>query len=111
MKPADPRPRARRDPDEARALILGAAERLFGSRGPDAVGLKDVARAAGVSHALVSHYFGTYEGLVDAALERRAQKLRERVAALLAEPSVESSAGEALRRAAGKPWLIRWASV
>ena len=84
-----PAPRSRRDPEEARALILGAAERLFGVRGPDAVGLKDVAREAGVSHALVSHYFGTYEGLVDAVLEQRGQHIRARVAALLAEPSVE----------------------
>lgn len=88
-KASGPVPRARREPEEARALILGAAERLFGARGPDAVGLKDVAREAGVSHALVSHYFGTYEGLVDAVLEQRAQWVRARVAALLAEPSVE----------------------
>jgi AcrR family transcriptional regulator len=82
-------PRTRRDPEEARGLILEAAERLFGERGPDAVGLKDVARAAGVSHALVSHYFGTYTALVDAVLERRAEAIRARVMALLAEPSVE----------------------
>jgi TetR/AcrR family transcriptional regulator, repressor for neighboring sulfatase len=83
-------PRTRRDPEEARRLILEAAERLFGDRGPDAVGLKDVARAAGVSHALVSHYFGTYTGLVDAVLERRAETIRARLMALLTEPSVET---------------------
>jgi TetR/AcrR family transcriptional regulator, repressor for neighboring sulfatase len=90
--------RARRDPAEARSLILDAAERLFGERGPDAVGLKDVAREAGVSHALVSHYFGTYDGLVDAALERRAEQLRARLIALLAEPSVEVLSGALLER-------------
>jgi AcrR family transcriptional regulator len=89
MKPKRPAVRSRRDPEEARALILGAAERLFGVRGPDAVGLKDVAREAGVSHALVSHYFGTYEGLVDAVLEQRSEGVRARVAALLAEPSAD----------------------
>jgi len=89
MKAARPAPRSRREPEEARALILGAAERLFGARGPDAVGLKDVAREAGVSHALVSHYFGTYEGLVDAVLEQWAQRIRARVAGLLAEPSAD----------------------
>ena len=82
-------PRSRRDPEAARALILAAAERIFGARGPDAVGLKDVAREAGVSHALVSHYFGTYTGLVDAVLERRAEQIRNRVIALLGEPTVE----------------------
>jgi AcrR family transcriptional regulator len=87
-KPAPPA-RTRRDPEAARALILGAAEHLIGARGPDAVGLKDVAGEAGVSHALVSHYFGTYTALVDAVLERRAEQLRNRVIALLGEPSVE----------------------
>jgi AcrR family transcriptional regulator len=71
-----PAPRVRRDPDAARALILDAAERVFADRGPDAAGLKDVARAAGVSHALVSHYFGSFEALVEATLARRVARLR-----------------------------------
>ena len=97
--PVHPRPpRLRRDPEAARALILNAAERLFGARGPDAVGLKDVAREAGVSHALVSHYFGTYTALVDAVLERRAEQIRNRVIALLAEPTVESHPARLLDR-------------
>ena len=83
--PPTPKVRARRDPEEAKRLILDAAERVFAARGPDAVGLADVAREAGVSHALVSHYFGTYDGLVDAALERRAQRVRTSVFAELAD--------------------------
>lgn len=71
-----PSPRKRRSPEEARALILAAAQRLLASHGPDAVGLKDVAREAGVSHALVTHYFGTIDGLVDAALEAHATEAR-----------------------------------
>lgn len=50
-------------------MILDAARRLLAEHGPDAVGLKAVAREAGVSHALVSHYFGTYDALVEAALQ------------------------------------------
>jgi AcrR family transcriptional regulator len=65
---APPAPRKRRRPEEARRLILDAAQALIAERGPDAVGLKDVAQAAAVSHALVTHYFGTYEGLVEEAL-------------------------------------------
>lgn len=57
-------------------MILGAAGRLFEQRGPDAVGLKDVAEEAGVSHALVTHYFGTYEGLVEAVMEAQTDALR-----------------------------------
>ncbi|MBX3219706.1 MAG: TetR/AcrR family transcriptional regulator [Labilithrix sp.] len=69
--------RTRRSPEEARTLILEAAGRLFETHLPDAVGLKDVAREAGVSHALVTHYFGTYAALVEATLERRFHQLRD----------------------------------
>jgi AcrR family transcriptional regulator len=81
-----PPPRRRRDPETARAEILDAAERLLVERPPDAVGLKDVAEAAGVSHALVSHYFGTYDELVEHVLVRRIRTLRAETLARLAEP-------------------------
>ncbi len=84
-RPRSPRaPRIRRDPAAARDLILTAAERLFAERGPDRVGLKEVARAASVSQPLVSHYFGTYDALVEAALERRGVALRQALVASLA---------------------------
>lgn len=91
-----PRPRVRRDPEAARELILGAAERVFAERSPDVVGLKDVASAAGVSHALVSHYFGTYDALVDAVLERRAERTRAGVFAQLLDPGLELRPGALL---------------
>ncbi len=69
-------PRRRRSPDVARQEILDAAERVFATAQPDQVGLKEVAHAAGVSHALITHYFGTYAGLIEAALERRIRALR-----------------------------------
>lgn len=69
--------RVRRSPEEARTLILDAAERVFAGHLPDAVGLKEIAGEAGVSHALVTHYFGTYAKLVESALERRFTKVRE----------------------------------
>jgi TetR/AcrR family transcriptional regulator, repressor for neighboring sulfatase len=69
-------PTPRRTPSEARRVILDAAQRLLAEHGPDAVGLKEVAKEAGVSHALVSHYFGTYEALVEAALADHLTRLR-----------------------------------
>lgn len=71
--------RIRRSPEEARAQILDAADAVFSEKLPDQVGLKEVARAAGVSHALVTHYFGTYAALVEAVLERRFLRMREEV--------------------------------
>ena len=52
-------PRRRRPPELARQEIVDAAERVFAASQPDQVGLKEVAREAGVSHALITHYFGT----------------------------------------------------
>jgi AcrR family transcriptional regulator len=87
-KAPPPPPRRRRDPETARVEILDAAERLLAERPPDAVGLKEVAEAAGVSHALVSHYFGTYADLVDSVLIRRIRTLREATLARLAAPTL-----------------------
>src|SRR4051812_7769023 len=72
-----PTARRRRAPELARQEILDAAERVFGESQPDRVGLKEVAAEAGVSHALITHYFGTYAGLIEAAHERRLRALRE----------------------------------
>jgi len=57
---------------------------------PAQVGLKEVAKEAGVSHALITHYFGTYGGLVEATLERRLVGLRTRIAERLRDAGVLS---------------------
>lgn len=76
--PTEPR-RRRRSPEEARTLILDAAERLFADRGPDRVSVLDVAVAAGVSHSLVLHYFKTYAELVRSVLGRRNRAVFQQV--------------------------------
>lgn len=76
--------RKRRSPEEARRLILDAAERVFSECGPDAAGLKVVAAEAGVTHGLVTHYFRTYEALVEATMERATTRARERIIESLA---------------------------
>lgn len=88
--------RLRRTPEQARQELLDAAERVFGDYYPEQVGLKEVAREAGVSHALITHYFGTYAGLVEATLERRIRALREQVVAKLREAGALSRPGELL---------------
>jgi len=72
-------PRRRRAPEVAQQELLDAAERVFARSHPDHVGLKDVAREAGVSHALIIHYFGSYSGLVEASFERKLRVLREAI--------------------------------
>lgn len=72
----------------ARQELLDAADRVFVDSQPDQVGLKDIAREAGTSHALITHYFGTYAGLIEATLERRLRTLREQMREQLADPRV-----------------------
>jgi AcrR family transcriptional regulator len=88
--------RRRRAPELAREEILAAAERVYVEFQPDQVGLKDIATEAGVSHALITHYFGTYAGLVEATLERRIRAVRERILERLRDTSVLQRPGELL---------------
>jgi AcrR family transcriptional regulator len=80
-----PKPRRRRNPEDARAHILDAADRVFRDHLPDAVGLREIAAAAGVSHGLVTHYFATYDGLVAAVIARRLDAARTAAFAHLAQ--------------------------
>jgi AcrR family transcriptional regulator len=57
-----------RSVDAADSIIL-AALRVFGERGIGATSLREVARAAEVSPALIVHHFGGKEGLVAAVDE------------------------------------------
>jgi AcrR family transcriptional regulator len=95
-RPGRALPRRRRSPELARQEILDAAERVFARSQPDQVGLKEVARDAGVSHALITHYFGTYAGLIEAALERRQRAIREATLVRLREPDALSRPSELL---------------
>jgi TetR/AcrR family transcriptional regulator, regulator of cefoperazone and chloramphenicol sensitivity len=54
------------DDRTARAVIRDEALRLFAERGPDAVTVRQIAAAAGVSPGLVVHHFGSKDGLREA---------------------------------------------
>jgi TetR/AcrR family transcriptional regulator, repressor for neighboring sulfatase len=97
------RPRSRRTPEASRELILGAAKRLIRELPPDSLGLKSVAEAAGVSHALVTHYFGTIDALVNDTLESLAEENRRELMVKIG--SEESSPREWLRQLFD--WVLR----
>ncbi len=112
------RTRVRRSPEEARALIISAAERVFATHLPDVVGLKEVAKEAGVSHALITHYFGTYDALVEATLEKRFHAVRDSLVPTIlkmiaAQADVNEMLGahrRAIREAASDPTTVRLAA-
>jgi AcrR family transcriptional regulator len=87
--------RIRRTPEEARALILEAAEGTIARTGPAGLRLQDVAKAAGVSHPTILHHFGSREGLVKALNLRTLEDLK---AALVAGMKTDDSGDDGIAR-------------
>jgi AcrR family transcriptional regulator len=83
------KPRIRRSPEVARALILDAAKQVLADKGPGQTGLVAVAKVAGVSHSLVAHYFGTVDALVEEVIEQHMGALRESILSGLQAERVE----------------------
>jgi AcrR family transcriptional regulator len=78
--------RVRRRPDEARRLILDAAQAAIARTGPEGLRLHDIAAAAGVSHPLILHHFGSRAGLVRALTREATAELKDKLIAALAGP-------------------------
>lgn len=99
-KPTTPGPRDERGVLAAR--IVSAARDAFADTGWAGTTIRSVARAADVDPALVYHYFGSKEGLLDAATTPEPRFL-ERVAATWTVPEPE------LGRALVEALLANWA--
>ncbi|WP_320068708.1 TetR family transcriptional regulator [Micromonospora sp. RTGN7] len=95
-RPGRPRRSETRD---TREVVLTAATALFAARGFDAVGLREVAAAADVDVATVSHHTGTKAQLYDACFARVYAAEREvlQAAAGRARDALDASAQQALR--------------
>ena len=91
-------------PDDrtARAVIRDEALRLFAERGPDAVSVRQIAAAAGVSPGLVIHHFGSKDGLREAVdahvLAMFEAMLGELTTPDLYDPGAAGSLAEAVMR-------------
>lgn len=71
--------RVRRSPEDARVLILEAAERLLIEGGTKAVQVRAVAQRVGMTDAGVTHHFGSRDGLLVALLHHGGRRLRNAV--------------------------------
>lgn len=69
--------------DAACDRILDVAGELFAGRGVAAVGMNDIARAAGCSRATLYRYFENREALHTAYVHREARALNRRIAGLV----------------------------
>jgi len=75
--------RVRRTAEEARRLILDAAEDRLAQGGPEALRLQDIAADVGISHPAILHHFESRDGLVIALTLRTLNNLRENLASIL----------------------------
>ncbi len=66
----------RLDPEATKARILAAASDVFLQRGIHAVGINEVAEAAGASKLTIYKNFGSKDGLVEAVLTDRTRRVR-----------------------------------
>lgn len=86
---AAPRPR-RVDGAATRTLILQAARRRLCDGGYAQLNVRDIARDAGVNHALISYHFQGKQQLVLAVLDEANAQLLERQKRMYAEPGSAS---------------------
>jgi AcrR family transcriptional regulator len=75
-------PSAQTRPSAARVRILHAADRLFYDHGLHAVGVERVIAEAGVTRVTFYRHFPSKTHLIEAYLRYRADRMRERIAAL-----------------------------
>ena len=69
--------------------LLDTAEMLFSRKGFDGTSVRDIAEAAGINTAMISYYFGSKEKLMEEIFERKSMNMREKVANLLKDDSLD----------------------
>jgi AcrR family transcriptional regulator len=85
--PAEPRLFAEAERADTRAKILDAAFRRLATEGYAALSVREIAKDAGVNHALINYHFRTKDQLVIAVLDAANQRLLARQAAMYQGPS------------------------
>lgn len=83
--------RPKTDDPEARANILAAAEELFAARGFAGTSIREIARKAGVTGAMLHYYFGNKETLYTTLLDKAVAGIRSLIAETAASPEPASA--------------------
>jgi len=85
-EPASFVPAATLEAPDTRTRILEAAFRCLATKGYAALSVREIARDAGVNHALISYYFGTKDRLVIEVLDEANRQLLRRQREMYAAP-------------------------
>lgn len=92
------------DPQRTRSEILDVATGLFYDRGVDGVGVAELCATAGISKQTLYRHFGSKDGLVEAVVERRSERVWRR----LRDAAAAASGGPESRLAAVFDALGSW---
>lgn len=88
--------RVRRSAEEARSLILDAAEKRLKEVGPGGLRLQEIAADVGVSHPTILHHFGSREALVEAVVDRALEGVQRDVLTAFSATTFEAPDAAAL---------------
>ncbi len=88
--------RTRRQAADVRSEAMVEARRLLLEDGPNAVTLKAVGAALGMTHANLIHHFGSAAGMQAALVEDMLERVRERVRAVVTDMRAGAIAPRAL---------------
>lgn len=86
VKKAARRLSAKADPAQTQTKILDAAFRQLASRGYSALSMREIAKDAGVNHALINYHFRTKDQLVIAVMDEANRQLLERQRGMYESP-------------------------
>jgi len=109
-KPRPGRPRLEEGSPQVRQRLVEAAIALAHERGFQAIGVRQIASAAGVTPGMIAYYFGGKRGLYEAMIDATYERLVARMRALLERPDAD---GDPIARLvdlqistlADTPWL------
>src|SRR5687767_13910782 len=87
------------DADATRKRILQSAVRLFAESGPSGASIRSIARGADVSLAMVHHYFGSKDELLNACIDSMYVRLGSLRTELEAALAAGGDLGEIVERA------------
>ena len=104
------RPRLEEGSPQVRQRLVEAGLALAHDRGFEAIGVRQIAAAAGVTPGMIAYYFGGKRGLYEALIDATYQRLLERMRAVLERPATD---GDPIARLvdlqistlADTPWL------
>lgn len=86
-----------------RERLIDVGVELVTSEGTAALGLREIARRAGVSHGAPRRYFATHHALLSAIARRGFEELGSRIPAALAGPGADDPRGQV--RALGRAYV------